>query len=94
MQCLLALLALAAPRVVIVLVVVFSDWLGAAYETRLWPFLGFLFMPVTTLAYAWSIHRYDAVESDGLLAVIVAVLLDFGLIGSSSRRGGPPAHRA
>lgn len=86
MQCLLALVALAAPRLVIVLVVVFSDWLGSAYETRIWPFLGFLFMPVTTLAYAWSIHAYGGVDGAGLVAVIVAVLLDFGLIGSSRRR--------
>jgi len=90
MQCLLALVALAAPRFVIVLVVVFSDWLGSAYETRLWPLLGFFFLPVTTLAYAWSIHAYGAVEGGGLVAVIIAVLLDFGLIGSSRRRRREP----
>jgi hypothetical protein len=86
MQCLLALLALATPRLVIVLVVVFSDWLGSAYNFFLWPLLGFFFLPVTTLAYAWSIHTYGGMQGLGLVAVILAFLVDVGLIGSSRRK--------
>lgn len=91
MQCLLALLALATPRLVIVLVVIFSDYIGTAYTTRIWPFLGFLFMPVTTLAYAWSVHTFGSLTGPGVVAAIVAVLIDFGLLGSSrrARRGKP-----
>jgi hypothetical protein len=39
--------------VAIILVVIFSDYIGRAYQTALWPFIGFLIMPLTTLAYAW-----------------------------------------
>ena len=58
MPCFVGCLALAAPRFAILLVVVFSSYIGRAYETVFWPFLGFLFMPLTTLAYAWSVHTY------------------------------------
>ena len=77
-------LALMAPRFVIVLVVVFSDYLGRAYENLLWPFLGFLFMPLTTLAYAWAINSRGSVEGFQLLIVVIAVLIDVGLIGGSA----------
>jgi hypothetical protein len=41
MPCLIGCLALSAPRFAIVLVVLFSDFIGRAYQTTLWPLLGF-----------------------------------------------------
>jgi hypothetical protein len=84
MPCLVGCLALATPRFAILLVVVFSDYIGRAYETTLIPFLGFLFMPLTTLAYAWAINSRGSVEGLQLAAVILAVLIDFGLVGGSA----------
>ena len=84
-------LALATPRFAIVLVVLFSDYIGRAYETTLWPFLGFLFLPLTTLAYAWAINTNGSVDGIYLFGVIVAALIDFGLFGGSAakrRRSG------
>ncbi len=77
-------LALGAPRVVIVLVVLFSDYIGRAYETVLWPFLGFLVMPLTTLAYAWAINSRGSVSGVHLVIVVIAVPLDLGLVGRSA----------
>ena len=85
MPCLVGCLALATPRFAIVLVVIFSDYIGRAYDTMVWPLLGFFFMPLTTLAYAWAINTHGAVRGIAMAVVIVAVLLDFGLIGGSSR---------
>jgi len=79
-------LALMAPRFAIVIVVVFSDYIGRAYETVLWPFLGFLFLPLTTLAYAWAINSRGSVEGLQLVVVIIAVLMDLGLVGGSAAR--------
>ena len=84
MPCLLGCLALLFPRLVIVLVVVFSDWLGNAYETVIWPLLGFLFMPLTTLAYALAINAQGTVSGKYLVFVVLAVLIDLGLIGGSA----------
>jgi len=77
---------LSAPRFAILLVVFFSSYIGRAYETTLWPFLGFLFMPLTTLAYAWAINSRGSVAGFHLAVVVVAVLIDLGLVGGSASR--------
>ena len=87
MPCCIGCIALAAPRFAIVLVVVLSDYIGRAYETTVWPFLGFLFMPLTTLAYAWAINSRGSVAGLQLAVVVVAVLIDLGLVGGSARAG-------
>jgi hypothetical protein len=79
-------LALAAPRFAIVLVVLFSDYIGNAYETTLWPLVGFLFLPLTTLTYAWAINANGSVEGFYLVGVIVAVLIDLGMFGGSASK--------
>lgn len=84
MPFLVGCLALSAPRFAIVLVVVFSNYISSAYETTLWPFVGFLFMPLTTLAYAFAINSSGAVEGGYLLIVGIAALMDLGLIGGSA----------
>jgi hypothetical protein len=86
MPCLVALLAYFAPRFAIVLVVLFSDYLGTAYRTILVPFLGFLFLPLTTLVYAWAIHSRGSVEGLALVVVLLALLADLGLIGRAAHK--------
>jgi uncharacterized membrane protein len=85
MHCLVGCIALAAPRLAIVLVVVFSNYIGRACETIFWPFIGFLVMPLTTLAYAWAINSRGSVAGLHLAVVVVAVLMDLGLVGGSAR---------
>ena len=75
---------MSAPRVAIVLVVIFSDYIGRAYETTLWPLVGFIFMPVTTLAYAWAINSHGSVDGIYLVVVVIAVLMDLGVVGGSA----------
>ena len=86
MPCLVGCLALAMPRFAIVMVVIFSDYIGRAYQTALWPVIGFLFMPLTTLAYAWAINSRGSVSGVYLVVVVVAVLMDLGVIGGSASR--------
>jgi len=87
MACFLGCIALAAPRLTIVLIVIFSDYIGHAYQTTLWPLLGFCFMPLTTLAYAFAINSRGSVDGFHLVVVVLAVLMDLGLIGGSARSG-------
>ncbi len=81
MPCLLALLALLAPRLVIILLAIFSNYLSSAYQTILWPILGFFFMPFTTLAYAWAMNSNGSVSGFYLVVVVLAVLVDLGSMG-------------
>ncbi|MFG0275147.1 MAG: hypothetical protein ACF8QF_08820 [Phycisphaerales bacterium] len=97
MPCLIALLALMAPRITIVLLVILSDYIGNAYSTILWPLLGFLFFPFTTLAYAFAINEAGSVAGFHLVLVVIAVLFDLGAMGGGgqtvvvTRRGRPAA---
>ncbi len=84
MTCLIGLLAMAFPRMAIILVVIFSDYIGTAYQTTIWPLLGFFFMPVTTLAYAWAMHSSGSVTGGQLVVVVIAVLIDVGILGGGA----------
>ena len=90
MGCLIGCLALVTPRIALALIFIFSTYLGRAYDTALWPVLGFFFMPLTTIAYAWAVNTNGTVTGVYLAAVVVAVLLDLGLIGGS---GASARHR-
>lgn len=88
MPCLLGCLALSMPRLVLILVWLFSNYLQTVYATWIWPVLGFIFLPLTTLAYAFAMHFGNfAWTPIGVAAVVTAVLVDLGLLktGHSSR---------
>ncbi|MFQ5789840.1 MAG: hypothetical protein ACE5JI_05115 [Acidobacteriota bacterium] len=84
MACFIGCLALLTPRLSLVLVVLFSNYIGRAYETTLWPVMGFLFLPLTTLAYAWAVNSHRTVTGVYLAVVVVAVLIDLGLVGGGA----------
>ena len=84
MPCLIGILALVFPRLAIILLVIFSDYIGHAYQTFIWPFLGFIFMPLTTLAYAWAINSRSSVSGIHLVVVVLAVLIDLGILGGGA----------
>jgi len=73
---------LAIPRVVLILVWFFTDYLEVAYEGRfVWLVLGFLFKPLTALAYGLCVY-FDLTGEDWWVAIlIVAALVDLGLVG-------------
>jgi hypothetical protein len=82
MPCLLAGVAFFFPRLVIILLVIFGSWIGTAYQSTLWPLLGFFFMPYTTLAYALAMHNNNnSVSGLYLVIVVIAVLFDLGSWG-------------
>ena len=69
-----------APRVAILLLAIFTRFMHEAYDTVLWPVLGFFLLPYTTLAYALAINQAGSVEGLYLVLVIVAVLVDLGAL--------------
>lgn len=85
MGCLLAIVGLITPRVVLVVLWILTDYLSRAFETFLWPLLGFFFLPTTTLAYAVGTNSLGGFEGWGLVVLILGVLLDFGVLGGGAR---------
>ena len=87
MPCLLTILALAVPRLVIVLLWLFSGWFSGIFTSWIWPVLGFLFLPTTLLWYSAVQHWFGGVWSFGpILGLIVAVLIDVSPSGRRRRR--------
>ncbi|HXJ43109.1 MAG TPA: hypothetical protein VNH18_27760 [Bryobacteraceae bacterium] len=82
MPCLVVFLILAFPRAVLVAMWFFTHLLSRAYDGLLLPVLGFIFLPITTIAYALMVNYHRPVEGINLIILIVAVLFDAGSHGS------------
>jgi hypothetical protein len=85
MPCLLVLLALAAPRLVIVLLWLFSNFFRGVFQTALWPVLAFFFLPSTLLWYTAVQHWFGG--QWGLwpiVGLVIALMID--LSPASHRR--------
>lgn len=79
MGCIFAVVALAVPRVLMFFAFLLTDWFGRSFEARLWPILGFVFMPYTTLAYLAAMLNNNHTLSGGWLVLfIVAIVVDVG----------------
>ena len=81
MPCLLLIVVLAFPRVVLVLMFFFSNYLQRAYHGLIVPILGFIFLPLTTLAYAWMVNNHMPLEGVNVILLIIAVIVDLGGLG-------------
>jgi hypothetical protein len=81
MPCLLVLVVLLFPRVVLVLMFLLSNYLQRAYHGLLLPLLGFFFLPITTLVYAWLVNSHLPLAGVNLVILIVAVIIDVGGLG-------------
>ncbi len=86
MGCALVALGVVVPRVFLAVAFLFTDWLSRAYETVLWPLLGFLLLPYTTVAYlAAMLHNNGSVSGWWLVLVVLAVCVDLGHHQQSGR---------
>ena len=86
MPCLVLILVLAFPRIVLAALFFFSTYIERAYHGLLLPLLGFIFVPLTTLAYAWMVNTHRPIEGVNLLILVIAVVVDLGGIGGGARQ--------
>lgn len=86
MPCLLLILVLAFPRVVLAVLFFFTNYLDKAYQGLLLPLLGFIFLPLTTLAYAWMVNTHRPMDTTSLIILVIAVLIDAGGLGGGWNR--------
>jgi hypothetical protein len=85
--CLLAILALASPRIAIVLLWLFSNFFAGVYHGIVIPVLGFLFLPLTLIVYTYLEKTYGGHLSTTQFAfVVIAVIVDLGLVGGGASR--------
>ena len=83
--CLAALLLLIGPRLFLVGVWLMTNWYNA-FDSSLVAFLGWLFLPYTSLAWMYvHFHNAGLVEGGYLVLLILAVLFDIGVFSGGHR---------
>ena len=87
MPCLLLIAVLMFPRVVLALMWFFSTYLQRAFHgTFMLLLLGFIFLPLTTLVYAWELNNHMPTAGINLLWLLLALLVDLGGLGGGAHR--------
>ena len=87
MPCLLAILALATPRLLVALLWFFSRWFDGVFPSMLWPILGFIFLPTTLLWYTAVQHWFQGQWTLWpVVGLVVALVIDISPAGGRRRR--------
>jgi hypothetical protein len=87
--CLIAMLAGFAPRVVIILAWLFSDRWELVWDSWIWPLLGFIFVPYTTIMYVLVWNIATGISGWDWLWIGLGVMLDimkWGQIAANRRQ--------
>ncbi len=91
MGCFLVLFALVSPRLALFFTLVFSDWVGDAFDGWFLPVRGFFVLPWTTLAYIVMWQLTPGVVGFEWFIVILAFFVDLGSYAkTSSARSNQP----
>ena len=85
MPCLLAVLAIAFPRVAIVLLYLFTNFFRGVYHSLLIPILGFIFLPLTLIVYTYLLNTHTGLGTTQFVILFIAVIVDLGRLGPSIR---------
>ncbi len=86
MPCCLLILILLFPRLALALLFFLSTYLDRAFHNNILVLiLGFIFLPLTTLVYAWMFNNHQPLDGINLLWLILAALVDLGMVGGGYR---------
>jgi hypothetical protein len=86
MPCLFAVFALLTPRLLIVVLYIFTNWFTGIFQSLLWPLLGLIFLPTTLLWYTAVHHWFGGQWSLWpIVGVIVALMIDVSPAGGRKR---------
>ena len=82
-MCCVALIAAGiGPRIALGLVWIFGDRVEMAFSSWVWPLLGLLFLPWTTLMYVLAWGPLDGVSGWGWVLVALGAVLDVATYSS------------
>lgn len=85
MPCLLAILAIAFPRVAIILLWLFTNFFTGVYHNIIIPILGFIFLPLTLLVYTYFRNTHAPLGTVQIVIIAIAVIIDLGLLSGGAR---------
>jgi hypothetical protein len=75
--CLFAMFAATFPRIGLIIIWAFTEWVDIAFDTWVWPLLGLIFLPFTTLMYVLvDVSTVGSINFGGWLLIILSALID------------------
>ena len=87
MPCLPLLFALITPRLVIVVLWLFTSWFRGIFAIALWPVLGFIFLPTTLIWYTAVQHWFHGAWTFWpVVGLVIAVATDVSPARGRRRR--------
>jgi len=95
MCCLVLVASGLGPRIALAIWWIFGDKVDVAFDTWIWPLLGLIFLPWTTLFYVIVWSAVGGVSGAEWLFVGLGVVLDIATLGArsaQSRYGGSKAY--
>jgi len=84
MGCLLLTILLISPRLGVVALWLFTDWVDRAFSGWILPILGIIFLPWTTGLYVLGYVIGDAAAPWGILGAFIGLFLDIALHAGSA----------
>jgi hypothetical protein len=80
------ILALLVPRVLIVILWIFTNWFQGVFDTVIWPVLGFLLFPTTLIWYSMVQNWFHGVWGFfQIFVLILVVMIDLSPAGGRKR---------
>jgi hypothetical protein len=76
MGCLFLLIMMLSPRLGIIILWAFTNWVNLAFTSWIWPLLGLIFLPWTTLLYILVAAPAGGITFWGWLFVALGLLSD------------------
>ena len=83
--CLIVGVLAASPRIILFGLWLFTDYLSRFGMSFIWGFIGFLFVPCTTIAYAIAHNSFGGLQGWGTVIFAAGILLDIMLYSSGKR---------
>ena len=86
MGCIFVLIAALSPRLAFVLMWIFTPWVDRTFGPVIWPILGVIFLPLTTLLYVilWNTGGHGVTGWEWIF-VILALMGDLASWGGGAR---------
>jgi hypothetical protein len=85
--CLIAIASAITPRLVLI-VMWLTDYTTRAFESGLWPTIGFFVLPTTTVGWAIASNELSSggeIRLGGVIVIVIGLVLDLGLVGGGAR---------
>jgi len=83
--CLIVGVLAASPRIILLGLWLFTDYLSRFGMSFIWGLIGFIFVPCTTIAYAIAQNSFGGLQGWGTVVFAAGVLLDILLYSSGKR---------